>query len=89
MQDRRASSPRPWILLRSLGEYIVEGAVRLDGADYEAGSMLVLRAGDDARVVAERGARFALIGGASLGLRYLYWNFVSSNEERIDSAKGD
>jgi redox-sensitive bicupin YhaK (pirin superfamily) len=28
-----------------------------------------------------------LLGGAAVGKRYIWWNFVSSSEERIERAK--
>ena len=28
-------------------------------------------------------------GGAPVGRRYIWWNFVSSSEERIEAAKAD
>jgi redox-sensitive bicupin YhaK (pirin superfamily) len=30
-----------------------------------------------------------VIGGASLGKRHIWWNFVSSSKERIEQAKID
>jgi hypothetical protein len=30
-----------------------------------------------------------LLGGESLGPRYIEWNFVSSSKERIETAKAD
>ena len=33
--------------------------------------------------------RIALIGGASLGPRFIVWNFVSSQREKIEQAKAD
>jgi len=30
-----------------------------------------------------------LLGGASVGKRYIYWNFVSSSQEKIEQAKSD
>lgn len=34
-------------------------------------------------------ARLVLLGGETLGPRYLWWNFVSSSRERIEQAKAD
>ncbi|WP_275452079.1 pirin-like C-terminal cupin domain-containing protein, partial [Methylibium sp. T29] len=34
-------------------------------------------------------ARVALIGGAPLGPRHIWWNFVSSRKERIAQAADD
>jgi redox-sensitive bicupin YhaK (pirin superfamily) len=30
-----------------------------------------------------------VIGGATLGRRHIWWNFVSSSRERIEQAKSD
>jgi redox-sensitive bicupin YhaK (pirin superfamily) len=30
-----------------------------------------------------------LVGGAALGERHMYWNFVSDRPERIEQAKAD
>jgi redox-sensitive bicupin YhaK (pirin superfamily) len=32
-------------------------------------------------------SRVMLLGGAPMGKRYIWWNFVSSSEERIERAK--
>ncbi len=68
--------------------YVATGAVELDGARFEAGRMLVL--GPQASVVraAERSVVMVL-GGAPVGERFLYWNFVSSSKERLAQAAAD
>jgi redox-sensitive bicupin YhaK (pirin superfamily) len=69
------------------GVYVVQGSV--DG--YEAGRMLLFRAGDRMAVTAgPEGARLLLLGGAVMdGPRHIFWNFVSSSQERIEQAKAD
>jgi redox-sensitive bicupin YhaK (pirin superfamily) len=71
------------------GAWVVEGAVEIAGQRFEAGRMLVFRAGDAVSLTAgPTGARLLLLGGAAMdGPRYLYWNFVSSSRERIEEAK--
>jgi len=70
--------------------YVVEGEVGCDARAFQAGTMFVLREGAKVEVVAERPARVMLVGGAKLaGERHIYWNFVSSTTERIDTAKDD
>jgi redox-sensitive bicupin YhaK (pirin superfamily) len=71
--------------------YVVQGSVEVSGTRFEAGRMLVFRAGDKLAITAgERGARLLLLGGAAMdGPRYMYWNFVSSSRERIEQAKED
>ena len=73
------------------GAYVVTGSVTVAGTDYEAGRMLLFRAGDGMSLRAgPAGARLLLLGGAVMdGPRYLFWNFVSSSRERIEQAKAD
>ncbi len=71
--------------------YVVQGAVEVGGVRFEAGRMLLFRAGDRVSLRAgPDGARLLLLGGAAMdGPRYLFWNFVSSSRERIEQAKAD
>ena len=68
-----------------------EGEIDVAGDRFEAGRMLVFRAGDRLALRAgPLGARLLLLGGAAMdGPRYLFWNFVSSSRERIEQAKAD
>lgn len=70
--------------------YVVEGAVRVHRQELEVGDMAVLARGARAVVRAERASRVMLLGGAPLdGERHIFWNFVSSDPERIEQAKRD
>ncbi len=71
--------------------YLVEGEVTVAGTRFEAGKMLLFRAGDAVSLHAgPHGARLLLLGGAVMdGPRFLFWNFVSSSRERIAQAKAD
>jgi redox-sensitive bicupin YhaK (pirin superfamily) len=73
------------------GAWVMEGEAEVGGVRFEAGRMLVFRAGDRLSITAgPRGARLLLLGGAAMdGPRFLYWNFVSSSRERIEAAKQD
>jgi len=73
------------------GIYVVEGSLVVAGQTFEAQRMMVFRPGDALAVTAgPRGARLMLLGGATLnGPRYIWWNFVSSRRDRIESAKED
>jgi redox-sensitive bicupin YhaK (pirin superfamily) len=73
------------------GAYVVEGAVEVAGTRFEAGRMLVFRAGDALALTAGgQGARLLLLGGATMdGPRFMYWNFVASSRERLEQAKAD
>jgi redox-sensitive bicupin YhaK (pirin superfamily) len=71
--------------------YVVAGSVTVAGDTFEAGRMLVFRAGDALALEAgPQGARLLLLGGATMdGPRHIFWNFVSSSRERIEQAKAD
>lgn len=72
------------------GLYLVAGALEIAGERFEAGQLLVFRAGVPARIDALSDARFMLLGGEPLEApRYIWWNFVSSRRERIEQAKAD
>jgi redox-sensitive bicupin YhaK (pirin superfamily) len=71
------------------GVYVVEGQVEAAGVPVPYARMLVLTEGD-ARVTSQQGARFVVVGGQPFPEpRHIYWNFVSSSEERIEQAKRD
>jgi redox-sensitive bicupin YhaK (pirin superfamily) len=70
--------------------YLVDGEVEIAGERYESPRLLIFRPGDRITVRALRHARLMLLGGAALeGPRYIWWNFVSSRQERIEQAKED
>ena len=71
------------------GLYLVEGQVEIAGDRFTAGQLLVLRPGDAISVKALEPARLMALGGAVLGKRHIWWNFVSSRKERIEQAKND
>ena len=70
--------------------HVAEGVVRIGGRRIGAGVMAVLRPGARVTVEAEEAVRLMLVGGAPLdGDRHIWWNFVSSSQERIERAKDD
>ncbi len=71
------------------GVYVVSGAVEISGETFESGQMMVFRPGDKMTLKAgPQGARLILLGGETLGgPRYIWWNFVASSREKIESAK--
>jgi len=68
--------------------YIAAGEIEMAGSRYQAGQMLVLNA-TASHFVARTPATVMLLGGAPVGERLLYWNFVSSSKERLEQAKAD
>jgi redox-sensitive bicupin YhaK (pirin superfamily) len=70
--------------------YVVEGAISLGETSWQARRMAVFKPAIPVRLRSETGARVMLLGGAPLeGTRYIWWNFVSSNHERIEKARED
>ena len=60
------------------------------GQPFEPGRLLVFASVDEITVKASSAARVLLFGGEPLdGPRFLWWNFVSSSRERIETAKAD
>lgn len=68
------------------GVYVVSGDVHCGGATIAPRTMAVIRPGASAVVEATSPARLAMVGGAPIGPRYIWWNFVGSSEERIHEA---
>jgi redox-sensitive bicupin YhaK (pirin superfamily) len=70
--------------------YVVDGEVEIAGDHFEAPRLLIFRPGDRITVTAKNAARVMFLGGTALeGPRHLWWNFVSSRQERIEQAKED
>ncbi len=69
--------------------YVVQGSVTLDGADVAEHMMAVLTPGDEPMLAAAADARVVLIGGEPLGQRHIWWNFVSTRQDRIAQAAAD
>ena len=68
--------------------YVATGAVELDGRRFEAGQMAVLGESASSVRAAER-STVMVLGGEPLGERFIYWNFVSSSQERLAQAAED
>ncbi|GGE40021.1 pirin family protein [Actibacterium pelagium] len=71
------------------GIYVMEGTIDVAGDVFEAGRMMVFRPGDSISARAgDRGARLMVLGGATMNEgRYIWWNFVSSDRDKIEAAK--
>jgi redox-sensitive bicupin YhaK (pirin superfamily) len=70
--------------------YVASGSITIDSQRYGAGTLLVLQAQAAVQISALEDCIVMLLGGAPLdGPRHLWWNFVSSNRERIEQAKAD
>jgi len=69
--------------------YILSGAATIDGVRHEQGRMIVFRADASPKIAAAAPLRAMLLGGAALGPRLIWWNFVATTEARLDEAKRD
>lgn len=69
--------------------YVVYGLVEFSGRRYEQGQMLVFKKNSEPVIKALQPSTLMLLGGAQLGERFIWWNFVASKAERIEQAKAD
>jgi redox-sensitive bicupin YhaK (pirin superfamily) len=69
--------------------YVVTGSVSIGADVYGEGTLAVLRQGATAPLRAQAETRVIVVGGAPVGPRHIWWNFVSSSEARIERAKQD
>jgi redox-sensitive bicupin YhaK (pirin superfamily) len=65
--------------------YVVDGAIEIGGDRVERGTLAMITGGATPALVAIDGpARAVVLGGEPLdGPRYMWWNFVSSDKQRI------
>ncbi len=68
--------------------YVASGEIEVGGQPFSAGQMIVMGKGAE-HFQARSQATVMVLGGEPVGERYLYWNFVSSSQERIEQAKAD
>jgi redox-sensitive bicupin YhaK (pirin superfamily) len=72
------------------GAYLASGAITCGRETVHEPKLLVFRAGQSAVLRATSDARLVLLGGEPLeGPRHIWWNLVSSSQERIERAKQD
>jgi redox-sensitive bicupin YhaK (pirin superfamily) len=70
--------------------YVAIGELECAGQLFREGDLVVLKPGASVSLRARTAARVMLLGGAPLdGERHVFWNFVSSSNERIERAKAD
>lgn len=69
--------------------YVVSGDIRVDDRSVTDGLMAVACPGKTLQLEAVTDSHVMVIGGAYLGKRHIWWNFVSSSRERIEQAKID
>jgi redox-sensitive bicupin YhaK (pirin superfamily) len=70
--------------------YVLSGRVLAGVEPVEPGSLAAFRRGAEVVLCAEAAARVLVLGGPPLdGPRHIWWNFVASSKERIETAKAD
>jgi redox-sensitive bicupin YhaK (pirin superfamily) len=69
------------------GVLAVDGALRLGATVLRVGQLAVLEAGEAAELSGN--GRAMLLGGEPVGERFIWWNFVHSDRDRIEQAKDD
>lgn len=69
--------------------FVVDGEIHTSETQVHGpGALLALEPGEEVTLYADAPARVMLLGGAPLdGPRHIWWNFVSSDKERIERAK--
>lgn len=69
---------------------LVGGDATIDGAPLQPYDLVVLKPGDAMTLTSRYGGRVMLLGGEAFATkRHVWWNFVSSDRERIQQAKED
>jgi redox-sensitive bicupin YhaK (pirin superfamily) len=67
--------------------YLLDGEASVDGEPLAPMHLVLLRPGTRPVLRSERGARLMICGGAPMdGKRHVWWNFVSSRQDRIQEA---
>lgn len=68
--------------------YIARGAVESGGETFTVGTMVVFEKGTRIQFTPQQKSRIMLLGGKPLvEKRHLYWNFVSTDMQKIEEAK--
>lgn len=69
--------------------YIVDGEVLVNQQTIQSHTMVVNQRCKKFTIKGLKDSHLMLLGGAFIGKRYIYWNFVSSSQEKIEQAKLD
>jgi len=72
-----------------IAAYVVSGEIRAGESVVTAGRMVVAAPDEALRLQATLDSHVMIVGGAKFGERHIWWNYVSSSEQRIEQAKLD
>lgn len=69
--------------------FVAKGSIEVGDRTFHEGQMIVLEPTAEPTITAVTQATVMVLGGEPVGQRLIWWNFVSSSQERIDQAKAD
>ncbi|ASD64342.1 pirin family protein [Bdellovibrio bacteriovorus] len=73
---------------QELAFYIIKGSLDIDGKIIPPDDFVVLEPGSSLKVTATEDTQVIVLGGEPFPEpRYIYWNYVSSSQEKIEEAK--
>lgn len=72
---------------RESAAYVVEGKIEVEGQTASSCNMIVAQGTSDMQLFARENSKVMLLGGSPVGPRKIFWNFVSSSQERIEECK--
>lgn len=84
-QEQKLTLPQA----EELAVYVVQGEIKINDTLIPQHSMAFIKANSAAAIQALCETRIAMIGGERCSARFMEWNFVSSQKERIVAAKED
>jgi redox-sensitive bicupin YhaK (pirin superfamily) len=90
LAELRPTDARPIVIDTShpeRGVLAIDGELRLGPTRLRMGQLAVLEAGAAAELSGD--GRAMLLGGEPVGDRFIWWNFVHSDRDRIEQAKAD
>lgn len=77
-------------LFGEIAMYVLEGTVNIEGNDYGTHQLLIGKNAQLCEFVMNENTTLYLFGGEAFPEeRFIYWNFVSSDKEKIERAKQD
>ncbi len=69
--------------------YVVSGQLQAKDTVLSEYQMVIFENQEGIQVTATQPTKLAVVGGAPVGERHIFWNFVSSSKDRIERAKAD
>jgi len=73
-----------------LGFYLVDGSVEIDNELFDKPTLIVFKPNQEIKIKSIRKVMGVLIGGEKLPEpRFMFWNFVSTDKDKIEQAKID